>query len=454
MAKAKKPAGDAKSRRKPAADVVDAEIVGEIPAIKVEGDTVVADAPQDTDGSGETDADVAAEAEAEAPDAEPEARADEEVAPEPSDASDEEAAKEPSDVPDEQAATEPSDAPDEEVASEPPTETREAPEAERLVSDAKPRGAFLPLLLGGVVAGAIGFGAALILFPGGLGGNAEAEAFAAETRAALKAQSGDIAALRQQIAAMPAKADVDAALAVLQSDLDTLSARADAIGDTVGGFDARIIELEKRPLSDAVSPAAIRAYEREVEELREAVAAQRSEAAEMEANAQMTARQALARSALARISTALDSGQPYRAALTDLQSVTGVEVPAALEGAADKGVPTRTALEDAFPEAARAALAAARRSDEQADGGSRISTFLRNQLGARSVEPREGSDADAVLSRSEAALREGRLADALRELDLLSDTARAEMNGWTDLAKVRLDALQAVDVVSRSLTTN
>ena len=80
--------------------------------------------------------------------------------------------------------------------------------------------------------------------------------------------------------------------------------------------------------------------------------------------------------------------------------------------------------------------------------------FLRRQLGARSVIPREGSDPDAVLSRAEAAVRDGRVADALREIDALPQGAKDAMQSWSADAKVRADAEAAVQDLSQRLTAN
>lgn len=316
------------------------------------------------------------------------------------------------------------------------------------------RTGFMPVFLGGVCAAAIGFGAALYLFPEGVWQTDGPSPFEVEATTTLKTQADEIAALKAGLAKAAGQKDIVSALSGVTTQLDEMQATLSRLDGTVGGFDARITDLEKRPLSEAVSPAAIAAYEREVKALQEAVATQRSEAEAMEGNARESARSALGRSAMTRVVSALDSGVPYRAALTDLASATGITAPSALAQFADEGVPTRAALEDAFPEAARAALAKARKTDSETEGGSRLGTFLKNQLGARSVSPREGEDADAILSRSEAALREGRLADSLAELGALPDAAAAEMAEWAGVAQSRAEALQAAETIAQSLNSN
>ncbi|WP_370230935.1 COG4223 family protein, partial [Cognatishimia sp.] len=194
------------------------------------------------------------------------------------------------------------------------------------------------------------------------------------------------------------------------------------------------------------------AYERELEELKASVAAQRAEAQAMEENAKMTAQQALARAALTRVLSALDAGQSFRAPLNDLVTATGTPAPAALDSLADTGAPSLATLQSQFPEAARAALAAARTTEEQT--GNRFLSFMKTQLGARSVTPHDGDDADAVLSRAEAALTSGNLTDALAEIAALPDAAQAQIAQWADLARTRQDALAAGEALSHALSTN
>ena len=102
------------------------------------------------------------------------------------------------------------------------------------------------------------------------------------------------------------------------------------------------------------------------------------------------------------------------------------------------------------PKERRAALAAAR----DAEGGGGFSGFLKTQLGARSLEAREGDDADAVLSRVEAAVKDGRIGDALAEADALPDEAKAELKGWTDAANARQAALEAAEALSQQINSN
>jgi hypothetical protein len=159
--------------------------------------------------------------------------------------------------------------------------------------------------------------------------------------------------------------------------------------------------------------------------------------------AQAEAQAALAAAAVAEVRIAMETGEPFAAALTNLEA-TGVAIPDALAAVAEAGLPTQSALTDEFPALARAALAAARSEglDEQSGGG--MTSFLRNQFNVRSVEPREGGDPDAILSRAEAALRGGDLDTTLSEVGALPDPVKATFADWLASAEARIAALAAV----------
>ncbi|MCW8841906.1 MAG: hypothetical protein OQK00_00670 [Rhodobacteraceae bacterium] len=156
--------------------------------------------------------------------------------------------------------------------------------------------------------------------------------------------------------------------------------------------------------------------------------------------------------ALTRITAALESGAPYEAALVDLANASGESAPAALADPAAEGVATLPALIEAFPDVARAALAEARKQQSGEDTGSRLGAFLKAQLGARSVAPKEGSDPDAVLSRAEAALRDGALKEALAEIETLPAESQAKMASWREAAETRAAALAAAEALALGLT--
>lgn len=333
------------------------------------------------------------------------------------------------------------------------TETPENPDP--APRTAAKRGGFVPMVLGGVVAAGIGFGAATYMQSQGmlLGADREALAAVEAQLAQQKRVIDEMRAAQEAIAAnaqsaMAASTDAEA----LEARVADIAERVGAVTQDVSALAARLTEAEKRPMSDGLSASAIEAYEREVEELRAQVAAQLAEAEALKANSEQTARETLVQAALTRVRAALESGAPYQAALIEFANASGETAPPALADSAASGVATLPALIDAFPEAARAALAEARKGQVDESAGSRIGAFLKAQLGARSVTPQEGTDPDAILSRAEDALRNGDIAAALAEIDALPPESQAHLASWREAAETRAAAVAAAEALAQGLT--
>lgn len=298
------------------------------------------------------------------------------------------------------------------------------------------QGGFWSMLLGGIATAGIGVLAAPHILPANLFPQADT-GLEARVSDALATQDSRIGDLRALIEGLPVPPDPEDAIA-------GLSETVTAISGQIAAIESRLSELENRPAPET-APGVTAA---EIETLRAEVAALRADAEAVEAAARDDAMATLRRAALTRILTALDSGSDFASALADLRD-TGVEVPAALDDAAASGVPTQAALAESFPDAARAALAAARTVQDDAAAG--LGAFLKSQLGVRSLSPREGDDADAILSRAEAALAGGRLGDALAELETLPEAARAPMEDWKVQARQRKAALDAAEALAGTL---
>ena len=351
-------------------------------------------------------------------------------------------------------------APDADPVAQDATPPEPAPEPRVIEKVVERRGSPIPLVIGGVVAGLVGYGIAT--YQAGQGADT------GDLAAQIEDQAARIAELEQQVSSLPPPPD----LAPLEARVDqlrtNLTARLDAtistLTGTVNALDARLTELEKMPNADGtLSDTALAAYERELEALRASVAeaeariaelaaqaearleATQEEIAAMEAAAAAEARAAAIAAATARIRTALDTGSPFDEAVAALADA-GVSVPAALSDLAAEGAPTAAELRETFPPAARAALAAARRAEGSTGGG--MGSFLSTQFNIRSTEPREGNDPDAVLSRMEAAVRADDLSTALAESELLPEAALAELDGWMARARARAEALAALDTLA------
>ena len=322
------------------------------------------------------------------------------------------------------------------------TEIPAAPFAEPAKS-----GSAMPAILGGLVAGAIGFGAAYFVLPKP----------DMTLPAKISAQASEITELRDQIAAVPAP------------DLSGVEAAQAATADAMVAADERITALETRlndlsnragdsgSVSTAAYEAELDALRSEMESFRGTAIAElesaREQAAEIENNAEAAARAATGRASLARIQSGMETGAPLGEALDDLAAALQADVPAALTAVRD-GTPTLAVLQSDFPALARAALATARAEGVSGEAEGGFASFLRNQFDVRSVAPKDGDGTDAILSRAEATLRQGRLTDALAEVGALPEVARAELSDWIALAEARADALAAAGTLSTSLNDN
>ena len=379
----------------------------------------------------------------------------------------EDAKAEPEKVEEAEAATEPT----EEVTEDSSPVDADTQTTDDTTADAPPpvvverKGGFFPLLLGGVVAAGAGFGVSQYLsdeWPFGAGQGDET----ATLQAAVDEQAEQIDALTLAIEAASDSSSVDAGFADVQQTLETLRSetteKVDTLSAQLQGFEDRLNEVEKRPISEgAAGSAALAAYERELEAMRAALEEQRaqiegiSESATAQiASAEGTANAATARAAMSRVHSALTTGGSFADALEDVRASVNVDIPEVLATNADSGVPTLADLQRSFPDAARAAIEAEAEAGVRDGSTSRIGAFLQSQLGARSLSPRDGADADAVLSRAEAALRDGQLETALAEVETLQEVSRAEMADWIDAAKTRDAALIAAAELTDALSSN
>lgn len=329
------------------------------------------------------------------------------------------------------------------------------------------KGGFIPMILGGIVAGGIGYFYAQYetqSWPFG-DGLVEANPFEDETRAALAAQTDSVGSVSARVDAVEA-AFGGRDLATIEGNVETLSGAAVSLQEQIDGLssqlalmETRTFELEKRPVSENVAPEAIAAYEREIEAVRVDIEAKRAliqsiadEAIAAEQNAEAQAELSKLRSAMVDVQIGIDRGTPFAAPLGMISASGVIAIPDELSAAAADGVPTLNELQDSFAPAARAALTAERSSAAlDAEAGNRVSLFFRQQLGVRSVIPRDGEGADATLSRADAATRSGDLVTAITKIDALSPVAQSAMQDWVAKARTRLAVQSAAESLAQEL---
>lgn len=374
----------------------------------------------------------------------------------------------------EDTGAQPDDAPVEEA--EVVTETVAAPVAapDPEVVELRRGPGFFPLLLGGVVAAGLGYGAAYLGYlPVQSTDNGDQLAGIVEqlngqntTLATLTDRAG---ALEGQLANLPPAPDaVD--LGPLTDQIDGLGGQITASLQTLQGLTDRVAFLETLPLGEdgaggdnsvavAAAVAQLQAALQEqtaslaaqqaenaglAEEIRGVASAAEDSIAAAEARAEARVNSATAQAALGQLRIAIATGAPFASALEDVANGAGIDVPEALLATSETGVPTLDNLLSAFPAAARAALPVAIRETAGEGTMNRVTAFLQSQVGGRSLDPQEGDDANAVLSRAEAAIRSGDVAAALAEITALPDAAQQVLSEWTSAAMTRVAATDAL----------
>ena len=324
---------------------------------------------------------------------------------------------------------------------------------------------FVPLVLGGLVAGAIGYGVASFV-------PAVPPAADEDLSARIEEAETSLASLSQRVDTLPEPvvtdlSDIDARLGEMEArmaeaagsgDTAALDGRLTTIEEALGGLENRLAVLEET-VAEGMGPGALEgAAEDELADFRaelDRLAADaearveeaNARAARVEADAAEAAALADRQALLSELRTAVEGGAAFAEPLSRLDAP-----PEALATAAEAGVATLTELQQDFPEAARDALAAVQTVPQDASAGDRFVAFLKRQTNARSLSPQQGDDPDAVLSRAEVALNEGRLDDTLTVLEGLPPEALDAMGGWLTRARTRAGALAALDDLSA--TTN
>lgn len=313
------------------------------------------------------------------------------------------------------------------------------------VSNEPKKSTTLPLIFGGVLAVVIGFAVARSdVIDNFLPPSWRLDAGEVALQKQITSSQSEIETLNEKVAAI--SSELANASTPTQDVVDALTSQIDILVD-------RLEAIEERPITTGNSGADLSgdfATLRGVAEKQQAeIDALLADARLEKQTSQDAASNTLARAAATRIAAAIESGAPFAAALGDLEATGMSEIPEALRTAATDGVITLASLQDAAPDASRAALAASPTDANAGFGG-----FLKRQLGARSVAPREGNDPDAILSRVEGAVHQGHLTDALAEAKTLPQEAKSAMSDWLDSIATRLAVTSASEALMQRLAAN
>lgn len=244
-------------------------------------------------------------------------------------------------------------------------------------------------------------------------------------------------------------------LGPLTARLDALEANIAALGDA-GGTTSPDPELAEAVTELQAGQSGVNAAVSELQSqsaaLAESVAGIERRQATIEARLDEPSRQIdLARAiAAAGLKTAIDRGGPFMSELEAFASVAPDD-PAVPEfrDLAARGVPSRSDLIEAFPDAANRAIAAANPIDPDAGLMDRLMSSALSVVKVRPVGEVEGDTPDAIVARTEARLLDGNLDAALSEWNTLPETSQAAASGFGESLAARA---RAEKLIASSLT--
>ncbi|OWZ92691.1 hypothetical protein B9J07_16595 [Sinorhizobium sp. LM21] len=259
--------------------------------------------------------------------------------------------------------------------------------------------------------------------------------------------SGELQALRDQIAALPTPAAVvdntalEGRIAALEqsasqpaasgapsAEVETLKAEVDNLTKELAGL--------KTALADAQQSATAEKAE----------LTSRIETAEQKLNEPVNDIQMAKAVAVTALKSAIDRGGPFLAELDALRSIAPDEqAVAALAQDAQVGVPTRTDLRREFPKTADAMLDALNQPDPNEGIFDRLVSSAMSGIRVRPVGSVEGETPEAVIARIEDKLNNGDLKGAALEWNGLPDAAKPAGEAFKAKLDQRLRVEAAID---------
>jgi len=222
-------------------------------------------------------------------------------------------------------------------------------------------------------------------------------------------------------------AETLAQLAAKDAVIDGLKAELNQISGQMGALNQRIDEVDRSARTRA-------------EEIL-------TEAQMAEQQAALLAKQTAFQKTHSDLVAAAQSGRSFQAELDAFAAQNDGDVQDLIAANAQNGLPSIFQLEEEFSQASHLAIRASIKS-EAGDGTlSKVSAFFQSQVATRSLAPKEGDTADAILSRMSAAVSSGDMSKVLSEAEKLGDTARAPLTGFLNKARLRYNVLSAIDAL-------
>ena len=262
---------------------------------------------------------------------------------------------------------------------------------------------------------------------------------------------------------------VNPALVKIESNLTELSALQSKQSEM---FNRRIEALESGSFTNLVSSAETEAYQQAVSKIQADLEGQRIQINKLsddlrtqvrevkrqikveERNANEIAKSGLTSSAIDKIQVLVESGLGYQTILAELSRSTDLSLSPAIVDNAKSGVASLKLLQNQFSVAARTALKKIRNEEVTSENEGAVWSFVKAQLGFRSLTPQEGVSADAVLSRAQAAVSDGDIGAALIEIKTLTDVGQSALKDWSLAAESRIRVLEELAKISDNLITN
>jgi len=247
-------------------------------------------------------------------------------------------------------------------------------------------------------------------------------------------------------------ADFSTSIAMLSDNIQALQSAFDAVQSEIAEVSARQALTSE---GGTVSEEVITQFE---EKLAAIIAAQQdlnksqAQVTEVQQDAASKLRWANAANALSQITDALETGRPFAKALDQLGDINGIVIPTELSDVATQGAPSLFDLKKQLPQLTRVAIRADIKARADESILNKFTSFLKSQVGTRSLEPQAGDTMDAVFSRIEGALDERDLSTALAETNALSDLAKETMKDWVEALAKLTGATLAVQSLQQQLT--
>jgi hypothetical protein len=239
-------------------------------------------------------------------------------------------------------------------------------------------------------------------------------------------------------------ADLRARLSELESEINALNAalkgRLDAVEARIGNDFANRLSAIEQAQSSGPSKADIEGLAARITllESNESAAAMRR------------ATRALAVSAL---SQAVRSGAPFTAELALAGDFLGEDdALATLKAHAGQGIPSTIALQRAFAEASRAALAARDKAEGRPTGFfARLWRSITSLVTVRRADGAGGVDLESALARIDSALSRQDVSAALNEAKAVTGAPQAALASWLGKAQEHVDAENALRALQASV---